>query len=134
MQQHQAEHLLPIPAGDEEYQVSEKVYIRNHVLSNAANNFCAGLALRWIGPFTITEKEGSGVYSVHRPTIGSVKVHSTDMKQTMRAITTAPSVRPEREDASRDDLTITQRAPALEQQTESIIDENVQQASARKRG
>ena len=63
------------------FQVGDSVWIRNHVLSDAANYFSAKLADRFVGPYRVIEKLGNWVYRIQDQDNRTIGVrHVQDMK------------------------------------------------------
>lgn len=63
---------------EKELQPGQLVMRRNHVLSNKAKGFHAGLAPKWLGPYTVARKLGEGIYELK--TNPPVKVHAAELK------------------------------------------------------
>lgn len=54
--------------------------IKNSALSNAAQEFNASLAERWVGPYKIASRVGPHVYMVDRGQGAPIKLHTSRMK------------------------------------------------------
>jgi hypothetical protein len=61
--------------------VGDWVFARNHPISNAADNFNAGLAPKWKGPFKVKLVHGTDVYSLHRPRADDMRLHVNELKR-----------------------------------------------------
>jgi transposase InsO family protein len=68
------------PGKNYKFKVSELVLIRNHPQSNAQQNFNAGFAKKWVGPYPITEVLSGEVYRIEKQNNKSCKLHSKDLK------------------------------------------------------
>lgn len=86
------------------FKVGDLIFLRNHNLSKASDQYCAGLAPAWEGPYPIHAHLGGNVYHVARGQ-QLTKVHASQMKayvgqpvQTAvpdkRPFITAPTVQP----------------------------------------
>jgi len=56
--------------------VGDRVLIRTHILSKAAENICAGLSPRWQGPYTVNKRLSKCIYILDE----GRKVHIKDIK------------------------------------------------------
>ena len=61
------------------YEPGDRVYLRSHPLSNAAEGFHAGFAAKWDRPYTVSIYLGGDAYIIDRHGTAA-KVHSTQMK------------------------------------------------------
>jgi hypothetical protein len=66
--------------------VGDWVFARNHPISNAAENFNAGLAPKWKGPFKVRLVHGADVYSLHRPGADDIRLHVSELKRAPPAL------------------------------------------------
>lgn len=79
--QHQEESLPPRPL-DVQAAVKEgdRVYVKSHVLSSAADKYCAGLGPAWEGAYEVIHQHSPQIFTVDRPGRGPTKLHVEQLK------------------------------------------------------
>lgn len=64
------------------YKVDDKVWLRQHPLSSAAESFAAKLAAKYDGPYTIMSKVGANIYQLQSDSSRTiVRAHVKDLKR-----------------------------------------------------